>query len=334
MRNLNERLLSYLKEVYSLEQDNERLEHKIAKWYENNAPGKPADYSQHFETILDLQNQISTAFKNNVRIIRNIDNSKFNVNDYNNKYEMELSMRRSIDADVTRQRGILEGYNDQIVMLESEVDKLQGEMLKIRRDSEQGINSLTSQLGTRVSVEVEASPSSDLKKALSGIRDEYEKLMEESLRDLENIFRQRSKKLNHQLAFGSERLQSAHTEPIDVKHSLLMMEIELQSEQNMISTLEDTLVEKQAYYVSEFAQLQDMIQSTENQLDKIRTELEIQNGEYERLLDNKTYLEQEIAIYQCLLDENGLQVPESLPTSNQIEQNSNEDMKDEVNTED
>lgn len=50
---------------------------------------------------------------------------------------MELNLRSSIDADAVGLCSILEGFNDQSDKLESEVDKLKQEMLKMRRDSEQ-----------------------------------------------------------------------------------------------------------------------------------------------------------------------------------------------------
>ncbi|XP_073462504.1 keratin, type I cuticular Ha6-like [Aquarana catesbeiana] len=307
MRHLNERLSCYLEKVNFLEKYNESFEKKIAKWYENNAPSMPADRSQYFEEIQELQNQISTVFTNNVGIIRNIDNARLAIDDYNNKYEMELILRSNIDADVVGLHSILEGFNDQSVKMESEVDKLQQEMLKMRRDSEQEINSLTSQLGIRVSVEVEASPSANLNKALSGIREEYEKLTENNLKELEKRFQPRSKKLNQEVISGFEQLELAHTEFIDVKHSLQAMEIELQSEHYMISMLEDTLQEKQTYYVSEITLLQEVINNVESQLDQILSELESQNEEYRLLMDKKTHLEQEITTYQSLLDGNGIE---------------------------
>ncbi|XP_018412049.1 PREDICTED: uncharacterized protein LOC108787092 [Nanorana parkeri] len=328
MIHLNERLSSYLEKVHSLEQDKERFEKKIAKWYENNAPGMPADLSKYFKTIQELQNQISTVFTNNVGIIRNIDNARMAVDEYNNKYEVELILKTSIDADVNWLHAVLDGFNDQSVKLDSEADKLQQEMLKIRRDSEQDINFLTSQLGTRVSVEVEVSASADLNNALSGIREEYEELMEKNLRKIENLFLQRSEKLNQKVTSGSEQLQSAHTELIDVKHSLQTLEIELQREQYMISTLEETLAEKQAYYVSELAQLQGVINSVESQLDQIRTELESQIEEYQLLMDKKTHLEQEISTYQYLMDGHGINLIGQPPFREHIEQSSNDEQKD------
>ncbi|XP_040185810.1 keratin, type I cytoskeletal 19-like [Rana temporaria] len=318
MRHLNERLSCYVEKVNFLEQHNESFEKKIAKWYENNAPSMPADRSQYLEEIQKLQNQTSKVFTNNVGIIRNIDNARLAIDDYNNKYEMELNLRSSIDADSVGLRSILEGFIDQSVKLESEVDKLQQEMLKMRRDSEQEINSLTSQFGIRVSVEVEASPSADLNKALSGIREEYEKLSENNLRELEKHFQQRSKKLNQEVSSGFEQLQSADTECIDVKHSLQTMAIELQSEHYMISTLEDTLQEKQTYYVSELALLQQVINNVESQLDQIVSQLQSQNEEYRLLMDKKTHLEQEITTYQSLLDGNGIDVTGHPPSTKHI----------------
>lgn len=74
-----------------------------------------------------------------------------------------------------------------------------------------------------------------------------------------------------------------------------------------ISTLNDTLVEKQDYYVSELAQLQGLINSIESQLDQTQNELKSHIEEYQLLMNKKTHLEQEITTYQHLLDENGIQ---------------------------
>lgn len=50
------------------------------------------------------------------------------------------------------------------------------------------INSLQSQLGARVNVELNAAPSVDLNRTLSEVRQEYESLMERNLREVETIF--------------------------------------------------------------------------------------------------------------------------------------------------
>lgn len=58
MRNLNDRLASYLEKVRSLEQSNARLEMQIRQWYETNAPGTTRDYSAYYRQIEELQAQV------------------------------------------------------------------------------------------------------------------------------------------------------------------------------------------------------------------------------------------------------------------------------------
>lgn len=58
MRNLNDRLASYLEKVRSLEQSNYKLEMQIKQWYESNVPSTSRDYSAYYKQIEELQAQV------------------------------------------------------------------------------------------------------------------------------------------------------------------------------------------------------------------------------------------------------------------------------------
>lgn len=59
MRNLNDRLASYLDKVRALEEANADLEVKIHDWYQKQSPSSPErDYSPYFKTIEDLRNKV------------------------------------------------------------------------------------------------------------------------------------------------------------------------------------------------------------------------------------------------------------------------------------
>ncbi|KAJ8781553.1 hypothetical protein J1605_011052 [Eschrichtius robustus] len=49
MKNLNDRLASYLEKVRSLEQSNSKPELQIKRWYETNTPGTCRDHSAYLE---------------------------------------------------------------------------------------------------------------------------------------------------------------------------------------------------------------------------------------------------------------------------------------------
>ncbi|XP_075034439.1 keratin, type I cytoskeletal 19-like [Mixophyes fleayi] len=298
MQLLNKRLSSYMEKIRSLEQANAQLEKKICEWYENNAPDLPIDQSRYSRNIQDLQNQISAVTTEKANIVLQIKNGRATIDDFPNKYEMELSLRSSIEAEVNDLRRICKAFNDETSILETEVEDLQQELLRMKRDSEQEMNYLTSQLGARVSVEVEAAPCTDLNKVLTEIRDQYENSIEKNRQEVDRLFIQRRSEFTCKVVPASEDQQSVLAELIDVKHSMQTMAIKLQNEQNMISVLEDTAAEKHACYASELVQLQNTIKFVQCQLGHIRSELESHSQEYQLLMDQNTHLEPEIAICQ------------------------------------
>lgn len=302
MQCLNDRLASYLEKVRSLEQENSQLEKNIREWYDRNQPSTFPDFSCFFRTIQELQGQISSATIDNARIVLQIDNARLASDDFKNKYEMEMRLKNSVESDVNGLRRVLEELNRERCELESQVQNLQEELLQMKRNHEEEVNSLNAQLGARVNVEMDAAPSVDLNRALFEIREQYENLMERNMRDAENMFLQRSEELSRQMESGSEQLQSVQTEVIELRRNIQTLEIELQSQLSMKSALEGTLAETEATYGGQLAQLQCMINNVESELAQMRGDLERQNHEYKTLMDQKTHLEMEIATYKRLLE--------------------------------
>ncbi|XP_068120388.1 keratin, type I cytoskeletal 14-like [Hyperolius riggenbachi] len=302
MQSLNERLASYLEKVRTLEQENAQLEKKIFEWYEKNAPSALPDTSQYFKTIAELQNKIFSATVENSRTALLIDNSKWAADDFSNKYDIEMRLRNNVEADIKGLRNVLEGLSIERSDLEIHAQDLQEEVEEIKKNHTEEVNSLRGQLGARVNVEVNAAPSADLNKVLSDVREEYENLMDRNLRDVEAMFLTRTEELSRQVQSSSENLQSVQIEIIDLKRTVQNLEIDLMSQINMKSALEETLTETEANYSSELAQLQKMICHAEDELAQIRRDLERQNLEYRTLMDQKNLLEKEIATYKQLID--------------------------------
>ncbi|XP_068119205.1 keratin, type I cytoskeletal 19-like [Hyperolius riggenbachi] len=302
MQLLNDRLASYLDKVRSLEQENAQLEKKIREWYDKQVPYASPDFQAYFKTIEDLQNQILQGNNNNANLVLQIDNARLAADDFRTKYENEVALRMGVESDINGLRRVLDELQLTKKDLEVQLQNLNDELALLKKNHEEEVASLRSQLGAKVNVEVESKPGVDLSRVLAEIRSQYENIMEDNAKEAERWFHKKSEELNQQVSHSAEQLQTYNTELLQLKHTVQNLEIELQTQNSLKMTLENTLAETEAGYSNQLAQLQDMINELEVQLAELRCDLERQNFEYKTLMDVKSLLEREIATYKQLLD--------------------------------
>ncbi|XP_044532582.1 keratin, type I cytoskeletal 17 [Gracilinanus agilis] len=302
MQNLNDRLASYLDKVRALEEANTDLELKIRDWYQKQAPGPARDYSAYHQTIEDLKNKILTATVDNANILLQIDNARLAADDFRTKYETELALRTSVEADINGLRRVLDELTLARADLEMQIENLKEELAYLKKNHDEEMNALRGQVGGEINVEMDAAPGVDLSRTLSEMRDQYEKIAEKNRKDAEDWFFSKTEELNREVATNSELLQSGKSEISELRRSVQALEIELQSQLSMKASLEGSLAETESRYCVQLSQIQGLISSVEEQLAQLRCEMEQQNQEYKILLDVKTRLEQEITTYRRLLE--------------------------------
>ncbi|XP_074176108.1 keratin, type I cytoskeletal 14 [Rhinolophus sinicus] len=302
MQNLNDRLASYLDKVRALEEANADLEVKIRDWYQRQRPAETKDYSPYFKTIEELRNKILTATVDNANVLLQIDNARLAADDFRTKYETELNLRMSVEADTNGLRRVLDELTLARADLEMQIESLKEELAYLRKNHEEEMHSMRGQVGGDVNVEMDAAPGVDLSRILNEMRDQYEKIAEKNRKDAEDWFFSKTEELNREVANNSELVQSGKSEISELRRSVQNLEIELQSQLSMKASLENSLEETKGRYCMQLSQIQEMIGSVEQQLAQLRCEMEQQNQEYKILLDVKTRLEQEIATYRRLLE--------------------------------
>lgn len=302
MQNLNDRLASYLDKVRALEAANGELELKIRDWYQRQGPGPARDYSPYFKTIEDLRDKILGATIENSKIVLQIDNARLAADDFRTKFETEQALRLSVEADINGLRRVLDELTLARADLEMQIEGLKEELAFLKKNHEEEISALRSQVGGQVSVEVDSAPGVDLAKILSDMRSQYEVMAEKNRKDAEAWFASRTEELNREVAGHTEQLQVTRTEVTDLRRTLQGLEIELQSQLSMKAALEGTLAETEARFGAQLAQIQALVGSVEAQLSNVRADTERQNLEYQQLMGIKSRLEQEIATYRNLLE--------------------------------
>ncbi|XP_078501590.1 keratin, type I cytoskeletal 17-like [Lissotriton helveticus] len=312
MQNLNDRLATYLNKVKELEDANTELERKIREWYEKHKPTSSTggDYSGYYKTIEELQQKIVAATLDNGRVILTLDNARLAADDFKMKYENELILRQSVEADINGLRRVLDELTLAKSDLESEIESLTEELAALKKNHEDEMKAAQNQQAGSLNVEMNAAPGADLLKVLNESRLDYERLAENYRKQAEEQYQARSKELIQKVVADTQTVQSSKSEISSVRQTLQSLEIELQSQLSMKASLEASLAETEGRYCMQLAQLQTRITNIESELSQMRSDMEQNSMEYTTLLDIKARLEQEIGKYRSLLEGLDSKVPD------------------------
>ncbi|XP_015351242.1 keratin, type I cytoskeletal 10 isoform X4 [Marmota marmota marmota] len=308
MQNLNDRLASYLDKVRALEESNYELEGKIKEWYEkhgNSSQREPRDYSKYYQTIEELKNQILNLTTDNANVLLQIDNARLAADDFRMKYENEVTLRQSVEADINGLRRVLDELTLTKADLEMQIESLTEELQYLKKNHEEEMRDLQNVSTGDVNVEMNAAPGVDLTELLNNMRSQYEQLAEKNRKDAEAWFNEKSKELTTEIDNNIEQMSSHKSEITELRRTVQGLEIELQSQLALKQSLEASLAETEGRYCVQLSQIQGQITSLEEQLQQIRAETECQNAEYQQLLDIKIRLENEIQTYRSLLEGEG-----------------------------
>ncbi|KAM8946732.1 keratin, type I cytoskeletal 19-like [Pelodytes ibericus] len=307
MQNLNDRLSSYLENVRSLEEANSELEKKIHEWYEKQGSitVREQNYSHYYTAIEELREKILTATIDNNHVLLAVDNARLAADDFKLKYESELSLRMSVEADINGLRKVLDELTLSRADLEMQIENLKEELAYLKKNHQEEMSEKGKQMSGTVNVEMDAAPGFDLTKMMSEMREQYEYIADKNRREAEAWYLAQSESLQKGVVTNTEQVQTTKSEVTELRRSLQGLELELQSQCNMKAGLESSLSETEERYSAQLGHFQHIIGTIEGQLGDLRSDLEHSNLEYKTLLDIKAHLEAEIATYRKLLDEHG-----------------------------
>ncbi|KAJ8258182.1 hypothetical protein GJAV_G00194080 [Gymnothorax javanicus] len=314
MQHLNDRLASYLETVRNLEQANNKLELQIREWLEKKGP-TTNDYS-HYDTILeDLRKKVFDATVDNARLVLQIDNARLAADDFRVKFESELGIRQSVEADILGLRKVIDDTNIGRMNLESEIEGLREELIFLKKNHENEVLELRNQIAqSGVQVDVDAPKGQDLAQIMEEIRAKYEKMAQKNQEELKAWHESQLTEVQVQVTQNTEALQTSRSEINELRRQVQSLEIELESQRSLKASLEGTLRDTELRYGMEMERYNSIVQQLEAELTQLRANIQQQTQEYEALLNIKMKLEAEIATYKRLLDGGDLKFQEEPKT--------------------
>ncbi|XP_008318458.1 keratin, type I cytoskeletal 18-like isoform X2 [Cynoglossus semilaevis] len=302
LQNLNDRLANYMETVRVLEQSNKELEIKIRESLEKGGPDM-RDYSKYEPVIEDLRKQIFDNIVENARYVLQIDNARLAADDFKVKFDNEMAIRQSVEADIAGLKKVIDDTNMSRMNIESEIEAVKEELAFLKKNHENEVMELRSQIShSGVQVDVDAPKGQDLAQIMEDMRANYEKIAGKNAEDLKRWHENQIADVQVQVSQNTEALQGAQMEKGDLSRQIQTLEIELASQQSLKASLEDTLRNTELRNNMEMEKYNNVIMRLEEELTNLRANIQQQTQEYEALLNMKMKLEAEIATYKTLLD--------------------------------
>ncbi|XP_060898085.1 keratin, type I cytoskeletal 18-like isoform X1 [Labrus mixtus] len=312
MQNLNDRLANYLETVRSLEKANKELEMNIMQALEKGGPDM-RDYSKYEPIIEDLRRQIFDKISENARFVLQIDNAQLAADDFKVKYDNEMAIRQSVEADIAGLKRVIDDTNMTRMNIESEIESVKEELAFLKKNHENEVMELRNQIShSGVQVDVDAPKGQDLAQIMEDVRGNYERMAVKNAEDLKQWHENQIADVQVQVSQNTEALQGAQMEKSDLTRQIQTLEIELSSQQSLKSSLEETLRNTENRNNMEMEKYNDIIMRLEEELTGLRANIQKQTQDYEALLNMKLRLEAEISTYKTLLDGGDFKLQDAL----------------------
>ncbi|KAL6111728.1 uncharacterized protein ACO6RY_08648 [Pungitius sinensis] len=312
MQNLNDRLANYLETVRTLEQANKELEMRIMEAMEKGGPNMK-DYSKYQPIIEDLRQQIFDKIGENARFVLQIDNARLAADDFKVKFDNEMAIRQSVEADIGGLKKLIDDTNMTRINIESEIEAVREELAFLKKNHDNEVMEIRNQISqSGVQVDIDAPKGQDLAQVMEEVRGNYEKMAIKNAEDLKRWHENQIADVQVEVSQNTEALQGAQMERSDLARQMQTLEIELASQQSLKASLEETLRNTDQRNNTEMERYNGIIIHLEEELTNLRANIQHQTQEYEALLNMKMKLEAEIGTYKSLMDGGDFKLQDAL----------------------
>ncbi|KAF7706103.1 phakinin [Silurus meridionalis] len=314
----NSCLLDYRGKVHTLEQLNQQLEQQIHDCLDRKASSARmwGALRQEWE---DIYRQVSEAILDNARLVLQTENIQVNAEDLKERFEHEQLFHKAMEEEISSLHKVINNANFTRIDLESQIEKMNTELLDLTRTHEEDVRQLYNQLASH-DVGTDPPTEASLEQILTYIHSHWEKVIEKTRANTDAYLE--FKKVDDEdkkLSEEEKLLENLKTECNDANMKIQSLHAETESMRALKRGLENSLNDAKHWHDIELQNLGSVIGKLEAELADVRGDIEQQQHDYEMLLDNKKRLEIEIRTYHGILDGEESRFQPSLPLSSSAE---------------
>uniref|UniRef100_UPI003590071C keratin, type I cytoskeletal 19-like isoform X2 n=1 Tax=Myxine glutinosa TaxID=7769 RepID=UPI003590071C len=301
MQDLNSRLAEYVDKVRTLEHSNDELELKIKQLLVNRNAATNTDYTHYYDMVKAVQKKLLEKHLENESIVLKIDNAHLAADDFKSKWDTECGVRNSVASDISNLRTLLDEYTLARTELETDVEGQKDELAYIKKSHTEDLSELRSHLETTLNVT--EMKGDDLTDVLSNLRSQYETFIDKIRDEAEDNFRKLVSTVSPQDEHQNKALSETKQEQEEIRRTYKILQNDLESLRKTIEPLESEYANTQNRKERELGNFLRLIGRLEGELVTANDERDRHLRTYSALLNEKMRLEQEIATYRRLLED-------------------------------
>ncbi|KAM9328758.1 keratin, type I cytoskeletal 18-like isoform 2-T2 [Pholidichthys leucotaenia] len=301
LQGLNNRLSGYLDRVRDLQKENHDLQKEIDDILAKRKTLEGRDWEEVQKPLDDLKKKIKDIATDNAKSLLQADNIKLANEDFKNKLRDEVKARKELEKDLEDLRRVHNNTKLNCEQTQQEIGLVKDDLSQLEKEHKEEVDTLCEKIkNSEVKVVID-SQQSKLSDIISNIREQYDKLAQESLQETEDWYKSKFEDIKVEEAQNTEALQSGKMELKELLREKQTLQIQINAAKNRICNLEETLQSVKAEYYHRMAPANQLVLKLESELREVRAQVEQQVETNRDLVCVKMKLEAEINSYQELI---------------------------------